>query len=131
MTGIDRLLWRVLTGVSGHETAKRWRETEGERHTQAVYEIPFVLQEGPVATLAGNVLGTSEINVDGVTVRLEKLGRGEELVGVIRAELNDQWSVLWATLLAVESVEVLFSVGLPDALGEHLPSEDCGEMTRT
>ena len=50
-------------------------------------EIPFVLEKGTVVTAFGDVLRAAEVEIDGIALVLDELGRSEKGVGIVRAEL--------------------------------------------
>lgn len=117
VTGIERFSCRVFT-THASERLRHWETQLGR--TQAVDEVPLVLEEGPVVAPPRNVLRAPEVDVYGVAVGLDQLRRGEEVVRVVRAELHDERSVFGPALFPMHGVEVLFAVGLAYAFSEHL-----------
>ena len=43
--------------------------------------------------LLGDALGTSQVEIDGIAVVLGDFGGGEEVSGIVGAELDEKWSV--------------------------------------
>jgi hypothetical protein len=86
VTGTSRFSWRILTTAGWPVSAGALRSRRARTH--AVDEIPLVLEEGAVAALLRDVLRAAEVEVDGVARALDEPRRREQLVGVVRAELN-------------------------------------------
>ena len=72
-------------------------------------------------TLARNILWTSQVDVDGITMRFDEFRGLEQLIHIVRTELYNERPVLRAAFLAIRDVEVLVPIALSSFFGgEHL-----------
>ena len=88
--------------------------------TDVVNQIPLILKEGSISPLLSNLLGTPQIDVDGIAIRFENLCGSEDLLGVVSAKLHDQRSVLFTAFLSVQNRETDLSKRLLRRGCEHL-----------
>ena len=68
-------------------------EKDQEVHTHFIYQVPVLHQEGPITPSPRNLLGTTEVNVDRVTMRFEDLGCCQELCGRVGAKLDKEGTI--------------------------------------
>ena len=96
------------------------------RLTEIVYQIPIFLQERTVVSFFRNILGTSEIDVNSITVWFYNPGRIEQLRGVVCAKLNNQWTVSNSAFFTALDIKILIPVPFFCGVCEHL-----GKMVRS
>jgi hypothetical protein len=80
---------------------------------ELVDEVPVFLQKGTVVAFASDALGTAEVEVDSIAEGLDMTSSGEQVVGVVGAELDKQRTVgfVVAVKMAVGLVESGVVVG--------------------
>jgi hypothetical protein len=90
--------------------------------TELENEIPVILEEGTVSAAPRDVLWAPQVDVDAIAVLFDDFGGGEEVLGVVGAELDYQGPIGgWIALFAREGVEELipvFFVGVREKLGK-------------
>lgn len=68
--------------------SRPWDRKGLRRLTETVNQVPVILQETAVPAAPCNVLWTSQVDVDGVAVRLDDLGCSKKQLGIVSAELQ-------------------------------------------
>ena len=84
----------LLLGVKQADLGGDWhRQLLMQLIDQPEDQILILLQERAVVPLSCDTLGTAQVEVHSVTVWRRLSRRGQQVLWVVRTELNEQWSV--------------------------------------